>query len=197
MLVIKKTEEDQTVERWKLNATVVPFWRIHLCCKVTFWGSDAWTNNLHCISLTDIAKLFFFFTTFCRYWAGKPKRTEKNFFWLLLWEIVSSEHLSLQHWIYHCIEMLQKCRVSDSMIESCMMCSPIWAKRENIFFSQKTLPPSSQIKRVIYICMYMGVIIKELYVFSCQETRPCSYADNLQYVKFRAVCLYIFVTQSF
>lgn len=43
--------------------------------------------------------------------------------------------------------------------------------------------------------IYTHTCIKELYVFSCQETRPSSYAENLEHVKFR-VYLYVAVIQS-
>lgn len=70
------------------------------------------------------------------------------------------------------------------MIKSCVVCSLNELKGDLSFFPQS--------KKAVYI----HVCIKELYVFSCQETRPSSYADNVEHAKFRSVYLYVAMIQS-
>lgn len=89
--------------------------------------------------------------------------------------------------IYYYNEVLQKCK--ESLIKSCVV-SSLNELKGNLSFFHFFSPKAGE------LCIYIHMCIKELYVFSCQETRPSSYAENLEHVKFRAVYLYVAVIQS-
>lgn len=70
-----------------------------------------------------------------------------------------------------------------------MMCLLMRAKKEEFFFQRTSFSISEEQYAFRYVC------IRDMYIFGCQEARPSSYADNMEYAKFRAVYLYVTVIQ--